>query len=160
MFTISSKSFCYFWTDIWGVAGYLCSLSVKHLKVSLHPGWWPVAPLFYDCVRAPLSSSVACWRSLICLQFELLYKLFRESLFNVKNIMSCCWLVNVKSCISPFFQRHQWVTSVAHSDLSPSVFCPFHCLMFFWSNSLSQRTSLLWSTIIVIACMKTHLVSQ
>lgn len=55
-----------------GVAGYLCSLSVKHLKVSSHPGWWPVVPLFYDCVRALLSSSAACWWCLICLQCDLL----------------------------------------------------------------------------------------
>lgn len=46
---------------------------------------------------------------------------------------------------------------MAHSwfpVLSPSVFSPFLCVMFFWSNNISQWMALLWSAVIVIACTK------
>lgn len=46
---------------------------------------------------------------------------------------------------------------MAHSwfpVLSPSVFSPFLCVMFFWSNNISQWMALLWSAVIVIACIK------
>lgn len=44
--TIFCKSFCYFWADIPGAAGCLCSLSIRHLKVPVHPGWRPVSNCF------------------------------------------------------------------------------------------------------------------
>ena len=91
-----------FWTDICGAAGCLCSLSIKHLKVCVHPGWRPVTHCFYDCVAELLRCS-QCRGCLICLQCELLYKLFWESLFNGKNTVSCSWLINAERCISPFF---------------------------------------------------------
>lgn len=160
MFTSSSQSFCCFWTDMWRAAGCLCSLSIKHLKVSVRPGW----RLFTHCFMIPseLLCSSQCGRWLICLQCELLYNMFGETLFNGEDMVSCSWLLNAECCISLFT-----ATPMSHSYgtfwfpvLSPSVFFSFLCLMFFWSNHFSQCMASLWSTIIVIACIQTHLVSQ
>lgn len=106
---------------MWEAAGYLCSLSVKHLK-GLAASWSAARhPQFYDCVRVPLSSSAACdfGRCLICLQWELLHKLFylrkEEVFFNVKDTLSCRWLRNAGCYVSPppFFFPAQ--TPMSHS---------------------------------------------
>lgn len=102
-----------------------------------------------------------CW---ICLLCELLCKtLLRDSqFFSGKNSLSCCWLLNADYYIIILTEtpmNHSYGTLWSPVS-SPSVPSPCLCLMLFWSNNLSQCMALLWSNIIVIACINTHLVPQ
>lgn len=131
MFTISSKSFCYFLNRyMW--SSWMSVFSLNQTSEGLCTSWLATShPLFLWLRRwAPplLAMPRIC---LICLQCELLYKLFWESLFNGKNTVSCSWLINAERCISPFFfffteapMSHSYGT-FWFPVLSPSVFCPF-----------------------------------
>lgn len=95
VFITSSKSFCYFWTDIWGAAGCLCSLC----QTSEGPctSWLEAGHmLFYGCVTALLSSSIWGDDALSACTVG------RETPFIGKSTLSCRWLLNAHRCISLF----------------------------------------------------------
>lgn len=122
-----------------------------------------------QCRYSPVASGVEdVWSAYSA---ELSYEMYLRKVFffNERNTVSCSRLLNAECCISLslFFFFLFTATPMSHSHgtfwfpvLSPSVFSPFLRLMFFWSNNLSQRTASLWSTIIVVACIQTHSVSQ